>query len=68
MNNDKDLVTTPIDTHISLNPGREQAPRNPLCPVCEEQIRPISNDVERRFVCGCEQIWQFTFDPLKGEQ
>jgi len=47
---------------LTLNPGYETAPRNPLCPVCHEQIRPISNDVERRFVCGCEQVWQFTFD------
>jgi len=60
---DTELVTTPIETHkLSLNPGCEIAPRNPLCPVCEKQIRPISNEAERRFVCGCEQVWQFTFD------
>jgi hypothetical protein len=58
----EDLVATPIDTHkLSLNPGYDEAPKNPLCPVCNEQIRPISNSAERRFVCGCEQVWQFTF-------
>lgn len=62
-NDEFELVTTPMDTKkLSLNPGGEPAPKNPLCPVCEEQIVPISNDAERRFVCGCEQIWQFTFD------
>jgi hypothetical protein len=47
---------------LSLNPGHETAPRNPLCPVCHDEIRPISNDAERRFVCGCEQVWEFTFE------
>lgn len=60
---DEELVETPLDVKkLSLNPGHEKAPRNPLCPVCEEQIRPVVNHVERRFICGCETIWQFTFD------
>ena len=49
---------------LCLNPGRDPAMRNPLCPVCKEEIRPIQNDAERRFVCGCEQIWKFTFEPV----
>jgi hypothetical protein len=52
---------------MCLNPGRDPAPRNPLCPVCEEQIQPITNGVERRFVCGCDQIWMFTFEPADSE-
>ena len=60
----RDTVETPLDgANLCLNPGRDEAPRNPLCPVCEEEIHPISNDVERRFVCDCEVIWQFTFEP-----
>jgi hypothetical protein len=51
---------------ISLNPGRDPAPRNPLCPVCEEEIRAVTNDIERRFVCGCEHIWKFTFEGEDG--
>ena len=47
---------------LTLNPGRDPAPRNPLCPVCEDEIRAVTNGVERRFVCGCEQIWKFTFE------
>jgi hypothetical protein len=47
---------------LTLNPGYDPAPLNPLCPVCEEQIRPISNGTERRFVCGCKQVWEFSFD------
>jgi hypothetical protein len=63
LDEETNIVTTPSTPYeLSLNPGYETAPRNPLCPVCEDQIRPISNAVERRFVCGCEQIWQFTFD------
>ena len=64
-NNDEDLklAQTPTETyHLCLNPGYDEAPRSPLCPVCEEEIRPISNGTERRFVCECDQIWQFTFD------
>lgn len=61
---DSDWVETPLDTNdLSLNPGYPQAPRNPLCPVCNSEIRPISNEHERRFVCDCEQIWQFRFEP-----
>lgn len=60
-----EVVDTPSNMNkFSLNPGYEQAPRNPLCPVCEEEIHPISNNHERRFVCGCEITWQFTFDCL----
>jgi len=63
LDDNTELVETPLDTNkLSLNPGYEKAPRNPLCPVCEGEIRPISNDAERQFVCGCEQVWQFTFD------
>jgi len=47
---------------LTINPGRDPAPRNPLCPVCEDEIRPVTNGVERRFVCGCEQLWKFTFE------
>lgn len=58
------FVETPSDPFdlLCLNPGGERAPRNPLCPVCEAEIRPTSNDIERRFVCDCEQVWQFRFD------
>lgn len=63
-----ELVETPIGAHnLCLNPGREEAPRNPLCPVCEAEIRPISSKHERRFVCDCEQLWQFKFQPKDGD-
>lgn len=63
LDGDDERVETPLDVkNLSMNPGHEKAPRNPLCPVCEEQIRPLTNHAERRFVCGCEVVWQFTFD------
>lgn len=62
-NGELNLVQTPMEPYsLSLNPSYDEAPRNPLCPVCEEQIRPISNGTERRFVCECDQVWKFTFD------
>lgn len=59
-----DLVETPLNPHdLCLNPGAdEDAPENPLCPVCEEPIRPVTGEYQRRFECGCAVTWRFTFD------
>lgn len=60
-------VETPLDPHeLSLNPGREELGVNPLCPRCRTPILPISNAAERRFVCACDTVWQFTFDEDGG--
>lgn len=57
-----ELVETPLDPEtLVLNPGGETTDKNPLCPHCEEEITPVSNDFERRFVCGCETNWEFRF-------
>lgn len=56
-------LETPIDPFddFCLNPNGEEAPKNPLCPVCEREIKPVSDEVERRFECGCEETWKFVF-------
>lgn len=54
---------TPDDfVQISLNPGAEPTMKNPLCPVCEQPIVPVSNHVERRFICDCDDLREFTFE------
>jgi len=59
---DTELVQTPLDPEeLVLNPGGEETSKNPLCPYCEEEITPVSSDMERRFVCGCETNWEFRF-------
>lgn len=59
-----DLVETPLDPHdLCLNPGAdEDAPSNPLCPVCEEPIRPVTGKHVRRFECECAVTWRFRFE------
>jgi len=37
-------------------------PFNPVCPLCEEKIQAIENEVERRFVCGCDNLRTFKFE------
>lgn len=61
---DDPLVETPLNPHdLCLNPGAdEEAPSNPLCPVCEDPIRPVTGQGTRRFECGCAVTWRFTFD------
>lgn len=47
---------------IVLNPRKEETSGNPLCPVCHEHIIPQTVGSERRFVCGCDVVREFTFD------
>jgi hypothetical protein len=55
------LEETPMEPRsLVLNPGRD-GPKNPLCPECEEQIVPLSNEYERQFSCGCDEIHRFEF-------
>lgn len=62
---DAERIETPMDPfdRLVLNPGRGvEAGGNPLCPDCEEPIRPWANQHERRFVCGCDELKRFSFN------
>lgn len=46
---------------LVLNPRWSGGVVNPLCPNCEQPIKSRSNEDERRFVCGCDELQQFRF-------
>ena len=57
----EELKETPMEPcPLVLNPGRD-GPKNPLCPECEQQIVPLSNEYELQFTCGCDEIHRFEF-------
>lgn len=59
------LDETPSDpfNRLVLNPVADaDASANPLCPECEEPIRPFANQHQRVFKCGCDVTRRFTFD------
>lgn len=64
----RNMTTTSVETdspkfaEIELNPNGKETTSNPLCPVCEKPIVPVSTDFERRFICGCEDVRNFTFE------
>jgi hypothetical protein len=63
---DDEQIQTPMDPFdkLVLNPDpTEKETVNPLCPDCEEPIRPWANQHERRFICGCDELKQFEFEP-----
>jgi len=61
---DTELVDTPSDpfNRLVLNPGpSDKEELNPLCPKCEEPIRPFANQHQRVFKCGCDETRRFSF-------
>lgn len=64
---DKWRDNTPLDvsgvdtTDLTINPGYDDGPMNPLCPKCVEPIVAIENEAERRFVCGCDDVNEYEF-------
>lgn len=65
-----EMIETPLDPfdRVVLNPGEsEESVQNPLCPVCEEPIRPHANQHQRVFVCGCDEPRRFEFGGVDDE-
>jgi len=50
-----------LNPRVNIDTGPETSPLNPLCPKCDEEIKAVTNDVERRYTCGCEELRQFKF-------
>lgn len=46
---------------LRINPKVDEDPVNPVCPDCLEEIVSVSNEHERRFVCGCDDLRRFEF-------
>lgn len=55
-------IEFPMDpATLVLNPNGEELEVNPLCPKCKEEIVAVVGDYQRRFVCGCDNTWMFSF-------
>lgn len=53
--------------NLRLNPGADDAPLNPECPVCHEPIKELRGQAERRFVCGCDGLRTFKIGQAEKE-
>jgi len=68
---DDEQIQTPMDPFdkLVLTPGRsDKKPVHPLCPDCEEPFRPWANQHERRFICGCDELKEFEFEPRNSDE
>lgn len=53
--------------NLRLNPGRDDAALNPECPVCQQPIKELRGQAERRFVCGCPDLRTFKIGQVDKE-